>query len=292
MKYTGPIYRPPVEADTLLLQVTVGCAHNKCTFCTMYKDTPFQIEQLDQIEQDLREAKQMCGSLTRIFLVNGDAFVLSARRLKEIAAKIIEYFPEMETITMYASVQNIMDKTDAELAELRQFRINDLYVGLESGHGEVIEKINKGHQLEDAYVQLERLNKANIRHSALLMLGVAGKNKGIENAIETAKLLNTIKPSLVWLGTLGIFTGSELSRNIENHLFEPATELEILEEEKKLIELLDLTDVPLYGIHPTNTTPIKGILPRDQDRMIQTIDRTIQSSSSTFLNQALKRSTL
>ena len=292
MKYTGSIYRPPVEADTLLLQVTVGCAHNRCTFCTMYKDTPFQMESLDQIEQDLREARQICGSLTRIFLVNGDAFVLSAQRLKEIAAKIIAYFPEMETITMYASIQNIMAKTDDELAELRQFRINDLYVGLESGHGDVIQKINKGHQLEDAYVQLERLNKANIRHAALLMLGVAGKNKGIENAIETAKLLNKTKPSLVWLGTLGIFAGSELSRDVANHVFDPATELEILEEEKKLIELLELTDVPLYGIHPTNTTPVQGILPRDKARMIQAIDRTIQSSGDAFLNQSIRRSSL
>ena len=140
MKYTGPVYRPPLEHNTLLLQVTVGCAHNKCTFCTMYKDVKFEMESLEQIEEDLKEARNYYGKLERIFLVNGDAFVLSANRLKQIAKKIIEYFPECRTISMYASIRNIMNKTDEELKELRDLRINDLYVGLETGTEEVILK--------------------------------------------------------------------------------------------------------------------------------------------------------
>ena len=127
MKYTGPVYRPPYEANTLLLQVTVGCAHNKCTFCTMYRDVQFGVEQIDQVEKDLQEAQQFNGNVKRIFLVNGDAFVLNARRLKEIAEKIHHYLPKVETITMYASINNIMHKSDEDLAELAKLGIGDLW---------------------------------------------------------------------------------------------------------------------------------------------------------------------
>ena len=117
MNYTGPVYRPPYEANTLLLEVTVGCAHNKCTFCTMYRDVQFSVAKRNQIEQDLQEAQKLYPKVKRVFLVNGDAFVLSARRLKEIANKIYEYLPSIEVITMYASINNIMHKSDEELAE-------------------------------------------------------------------------------------------------------------------------------------------------------------------------------
>ncbi len=110
MKYTGPIFRPPIEANTPLLQVTVACSHNDCNFCTMYKGVAFKVEHIHQIEKDIQELKNTYGSLKRIFLLNADAFVLNNRRLKEVANKIISYFPEMEVITMYASVKNIKAK--------------------------------------------------------------------------------------------------------------------------------------------------------------------------------------
>jgi radical SAM superfamily enzyme YgiQ (UPF0313 family) len=292
MKYTGPVFRPPPEANTLLLQVTVGCTHNKCTFCTMYKGTPFSIEKIDQIEKDLQEAKNMYGSLTRIFLVNADAFALSARRLKEIAEKIIAYFPKMETITMYASIRNIRSKTDEELRELRDLRINDLWVGLESGSEEVLQYMNKGFTLNDAYKQLSRLNESGIRHNGIFMLGVAGRGKGIENAVDTARLINQTKPQLVGVTSLGIFEGSDLSKEVEDKSFIPATELEILEEEKKLIELIELENIPFYGDHPINAITIGGIIPNDRKDMIDTINYVIENTDEEFLNSTINRSTL
>ena len=148
MKYTGQVYRPPFEANSLRLQVTVGCSHNKCTFCTMYQNTPFQVERMEQIEQDLREARQMYPLVRRIFLVNADPFVLSAEKLKAIARKINEILPEVETIAMYASVKNILDKTDEDLKELRALKINELNIGIESGMDEVMRHLNKGFTLE------------------------------------------------------------------------------------------------------------------------------------------------
>ncbi|MFT5701106.1 MAG: radical SAM superfamily enzyme YgiQ (UPF0313 family) [Desulforhopalus sp.] len=292
MKYTGPIFRPPPEANTLLLQATVGCTHNKCSFCTMYKDTPFSIESIDQIEKDLQEAKRTYGALTRIFLVNGDAFVLKAKALKEIAEKIIQYFPEMETISMYASIRNIMNKTDEELIELRALRINDLWVGLESGNDEVIYHLNKGYTLQDAHEQLLRLNKTGIRHNGIFMLGAAGRGKGIQNAIDTAKLINETKPGLVGVTTLGFFEGSDLSKELENNTFTPATELEILEEEKKLIQRIEVENIPFYGSHPINAAYVAGMLPNDKEEMVKTIEDSIKAADEEFLNSSAIRSSL
>jgi coproporphyrinogen III oxidase-like Fe-S oxidoreductase len=258
----------------------------------MYKDTPFSIESIDQIEKDLQEAKRTYGLLTRIFLVNGDAFVLKATTLKEIAEKIIQYFPEMETISMYASIRNIKHKTDEELLELRALRINDLWVGLESGNDEVISHLNKGYTLQDAHEQLIRLNKADIRHNGIFMLGAAGRGKGIQNAIDTAKLINETKPSLVGVTTLGFFEGSDLSKEVENNTFTPATELEILEEEKELIQRIDVENIPFYGSHPINAAYVVGILPNDKEEMVKTIDDSIKASDEAFLNSSAIRSSL
>ncbi|MCH4889521.1 radical SAM protein [Acidaminobacter sp. JC074] len=291
MKYTGPTFRPPLEANTLLLQVTVGCAHNKCSFCTMYKETKFQIESLEQIEKDLREAKEKRPSIDRIFLVNGDAFVLSARRLKEISDKIIEVYPDIKTITMYGAVRNIKDKTDEDLEMLRKARINELWVGIESGHKETVTYLNKGHDLNDAYVQLERLSTFDIAFNGIFMLGIAGHNKGLENAQATAQLINKTKPKLVGFTSLGIFKGSKLEKDYLSGDFSPATEYEILQEEKHLLNHITI-EVPFYGTHPTNAANVKGILPKDRDNMLLEIDETIKIVDEDFLNASANRYSL
>lgn len=284
MKFTGSIYRPPLEAATPLLQVTNGCAHNKCTFCTMYKNDKFCIENIDQIKTDVLHLKKRHKDLKRIFLVNGDAFVLSARRLKEISDVLIESFPNLETITMYASISNVRSKTDEDLKMLKEARINDLWMGVETGYGPSLELMNKDHNLEDAYTELERLNQAGLRHLHGLMIGIAGKGKGIVNAEETAKLLNKTKPSLIWVGSTGVFEGSELSNLVDKGEFVPATELEILEEEIKLLELLNLENVEFYSSHATNVAKFYGTLPHDRKDMIKTINKTINRLDERILN--------
>ncbi len=288
MKYTGPTYRPPYEANSLLLQVTVGCTHNKCTFCTMYKDVKFSIESIEQIEKDLQEAKEIYGEVKRVFLVNGDAFVLSAKRLKPIAELIIKYFPAVEVITMYASINNIKSKTDPELEKLRNLRINDLWIGVETGHEETLEYMNKGFSLKDSYEQLERLNKAGIRHIDILIFGGAGRGKGIENAVANAKLVNASKPMGVSITTMGAFGDSQLARDVEMGKFVPATELEVLEEQKKFIELINV-DTAYLGIHGINTVTFDAILPRDREKAIRMVDNTIEKLDGEFLNSVPER---
>ena len=292
MQYEGTTYRPPPEADSLLLQVTVGCAHNRCRFCDMYRDVSFRRIPMDQIEADLQEARGIYPKAERIFLVNGDAFVLKAKRLNEIAEKIKSVFPECRTISMYASIRNIQSKSDQDLQELHRQGINDLYVGVESGWDEVLTRSNKGHTAAEARHQLDRLHRAGIKHVANLMLGVAGSGSGRVNARITADFLNHTRPGLIWVGTLGIFEGTELYADMQQGSFVPATEMEILEEEKRLIEGIELENVLFYGVHPTNTVRISGRLPRDKQKMIAQIDAGIirygeEALSSSFVRTSL-----
>lgn len=283
MKYTGPVYRPPYEANTLLLQVTVGCAHNKCTFCTMYRDVRFQMESLEQVEKDLQEAQRVYGKVRRVFLVNGDAFVLKGKRLKAIAEKVYEYLPDVEKITMYASINNIKHKTDEDLAELAKLGIGDLWVGVETGHGQALEYLNKGATIEDAYEQLERLNKAGITFFYGFMFGAAGKGKGIENAEANAKLINQVKPMGIVPTTLSPNEGTKLAQDIASGTFKLATEREVLEEQKRTLELVD---VPTYymGIHVINSVPFDAELPKGREGAIERVDHALTHTSEAVLD--------
>ena len=294
MHFTGPIFRPPVEAmlGTHLLQVTVGCAHNKCNFCTMYRSVRFKVEPLTQVEEDIKELRATHNKIERIFLVNGDAFVLGRKKLQEITDLIIKYIPEVSVITMYASINNIKAKTDEDLIAIKNMRINDLWIGTESGNEQALIDINKGNTLAEAREQLLRLVKFGIRHDDGFMLGVAGHGKGIENAIDTAKLINETKPSIIWFGTLGLFEGAPMHNDMLTGKFTPATELEILEEEIKVLEQINLLNVPFYGIHPTNASSISGMLPNDKDKMITQLKNYIKNADSNFLNSCKERKTL
>ncbi|MDF2522444.1 MAG: Radical domain protein [Clostridiales bacterium] len=292
MHYEGPIFRPPIEANSLLLQVTVGCAHNKCTFCNMYQPVCFRKEPLEQIEEDLREARSMYRKVERVFLVNGDAFVLKADYLKAIALKVKEYIPECNTITMYASVRNIMSKTDEELKELRALGINDLYLGIESGWNDVVDHINKGWTIPEAKEQAQRLRKANINWMASFMLGIAGKGLGEENAKANAEFLNEAKPNKIWFGTLAVFEGTKLYEEVEAGTFVEPSEKENLLEMKTVIENIKLENVPFYGVHSTNVVPVIGTLPRDREKMLQALDAGIKKLGEEKLSKTFRRTSL
>ena len=252
MNYEGTTYRPPVECDSMLLQVTVGCSHNKCSFCNMYRDVRFRVCSMEEIESDLQEAREIYPKAERVFWVNGDAFVLKADALKTIARKVLEYFPECQNIGMYASIRNVRDKTDADLAELAKLKINDLHVGVESGMDSVLKQLHKGHTVDEAVHHLNRLSDAGIHYATSLMLGAAGAGAGLENALKTAELLNQVKPSLIWLGTMGVFKSVPLYQDILSGAFTLPTELEVLEEEVALMENIAHDDVLLQANHPTN----------------------------------------
>ena len=271
MHYTGTIYRPPFEARSLLLQVTTGCSHNRCSFCTMYRDEPFRVEPLEQIEEDLAEARQYVPNVTRVFLENGDPFALSADRLEQIAVMIHAYLPRVETIAMYASIKNVIGKSDEELRRLRNLGINELNIGVESGLDEALAYMNKGYTSDQAKHELNRLKSAGIDYGANIILGCAGPERRHENAVATAALLNETKPYLIFTGTIHSDPGCPLYEDMQSGRFVESTFGEYLDEEEELLELLDLTDCYLFGLHPSNIVTMHGNIPEDKAAMLALI---------------------
>lgn len=274
MHFTGMTYRPPFEARSLLLQVTVGCSHNQCSFCTMYRDVPFQTAPIEQVEEDLAEAALYADRITRVFLENGDPFALSADRLTQIAELIHKYLPKVETIAMYASVKNIMGKTDEELKSLRALGINELNIGIESGLDEALLLMNKGYTTDQARHELLRLKDAGIDWGANVIFGAVGTGRGQENAEATAALLNQTKPYLIFTGTIHAEPGCPLYDSMKAGTFTECTFGEYLDEEERFLSLLDLNECYYFGLHPSNVVRMHGWLDHDKETMLDQIRKT------------------
>ena len=271
MNYTGTIYRPPFEANSILLQATVGCSHNSCTFCTMYKDVPFKVEPLEQIARDMDEARRYWPNTRRLFLENGDAFCLSADKLTDIAELIHEKLPKVETITMYASIPNIRSKTDDELRKLRELGINELNIGVESGYDPALEYMNKGYTADEAIRELKRLRSSGMDYGLNLILGCAGSGNGEINARKTAELVNETQPYLIFTGTMHSDPGCQLHEDLASGAFVENTVEEYLIEEEILIEELELENYRYFGLHPSNIFRVDARLPRDKDELLREI---------------------
>lgn len=293
MTYEGTIYRPPVEARDILLQVAIGCTHNYCTFCNMFRDKRFRLVDRDIIIHNLKEAARTCRFQDRVFLVDGDAFALSAERLEEIADLIHLYLPDCKTITMYAAIRNIRTKTDEELRRLRAKGINDLYVGIESALDDVLESVKKGHTVQQAKDELNRLNEAGIRHCMMLMPGLGGKGRGIESGAAAAELANQTRPFLIIPTTLGVFPGTELWEEVKRGQFVEAGERENLQEQRAFLENVNLPKTYYWSAHALNSMPLVGFLDNAQKAtMIRQLDRMIETVDDDAFRKEFQRKSL
>ena len=262
------MFRPPFEAASLLLEVSHGCSHNACAFCTMYRGVPFQLEPMERVEECVRTAAVRRPGVKRVFLEHGDAFALSAERLIRIAELIHTYLPRVEMIAMYASIKNIASKSDDDLERLREAGIGDLNVGVESGLDEALRWMNKGYTAAQARHELLRLKRAGIPWGANVILGAAGPALRSENAIATAELLSATQPNLIFTGTLHADPGCPLYEAIKSGAFAESTFGEYFDEEETLIERLELDDCVFFGLHPSNVVTMEGRLPQDKDRLL------------------------
>ena len=274
MNLTGIVYRPPYEANSFLLQVTRGCSHNRCTFCSMYPGVPFAVCPMEEVEADLEEGARYCPDVTRVFLEHGDAFVLSSDRLLAIAEAVHRKLPKVETIAMYASIQNIRGKTDAELRELRACGIHGLDIGVESGLDAALTYMNKGHTAKEAREQLLRLTEAGMDYSFNAILGCGGAELWQENADATADLINAVQPHLLFIGSLHAEPGCRLYQDMKDGVFHECTIGQLLDEQERLIRRLDLNNTYYFGSHPSNLVPMQGRLPEQKQDMIDVIRET------------------
>ncbi len=276
MDYEGQICKPPMEIGRFMLPVAVGCSYNACRFCTLFKHLKFRELPLENVEAELLRVKNLGGAPKKIFLGDGNPFGLSTERLLCVLELIHKYFPDCYDISMDATVTNVSEKSGEELRALRVNGVSELYVGIECGTEDVLEFIQKDHTAEEARGQIARLKDAGIIYSAHIMCGTAGAGRGIENAENTARFLNGTGPHRIVNTSLFIHRSAPLYADIESGRFKPATELENMLEERRLLELLTVP-VDFYdGLHDYMEVRTKGRLPQDREKMLARLDIEIE----------------
>lgn len=276
MRYEGNVFRPPSEAYSLIIQVTIGCAHNKCTFCGMYKNERFRVRELSDIVQDLAMARAHLGKVRRIFLADGDALCLSFAKLEAILTEIQRIFPECERVGIYATPKDILRKSPEELRELNKLGLGILYVGLETGSDEILQEIKKGVTAEEVIAAGRKASESGLLVSVTVISGLGGRAKWQEHAIKTGQVLSEMDPHYVGLLTLMLVDGTEMKRKVDEGEMVLLTPEEIMQETRLMLENMNVTNCIFRSNHASNYVTLKGTLPQDKSRLIGTIDSILK----------------
>ena len=285
MHYTGTIWRPPYEASSLLLEVTAGCTHHRCKFCTLYNDLPFKFKMssLEAIEEDLREAKAQLQRwndhrVSRTFLTGANPFVLKTSRLIEIAARIQTHFPTNQTIGCFARITDVALKSDPELFELRAAGYDDLTIGIETGDDQALTFMHKGYLAKEILRECKRLDDAGIHYNFFYLTGISGAGRGEAGAEATAQVCNQLHPQIIGASMLTVYPDSELYGEIQKGNWQEESEIEKYKELKVLINCLD---IPVWfgALGASNPIQIQGTLPKEKAKILSVLDKIIETVS-------------
>ena len=279
MRYDSDlIYRPPGEWRSYLLQCTIGCSHNKCTFCAMYKEKQFRVRPLEEILEDIDMARDYYGpGVERVFLMDGDAIVMKTEQLLKILEKLYQNFPNLQKVTTYAGPKSTLSKSVEELKELRQAGLTRAYLGVESGSDAVLTAINKGCTAAQMLKAGQNLVEAGIDLWAILILGLTGQGGDWEeHVLSSAKIINDMKPRHLSAMTFAPAKGSQLGEDVLAGRFKVCTPDHILEECRLLIEHLDVAPLHFTSNHASNYLPLKGGLPEDREKFLSLIDQALE----------------
>lgn len=294
MHYTGTIWRPPYEASSLLLEVTAGCTHHRCKFCTLYADLPFpfRMSPLTDIEADLREARETYRhfsgrKINRVFLTGANPFVLSYERLKEISGMIRRYLPEIETIGGFARVTDVAAKTDEELADLHRAGYDGLTIGMETADDEALRFMDKGYLSQDILEQCGRLDGAGIRYSFFYLTGISGAGRGEAGAKATAAVCNQLHPTVVGANMLTVYPDSGLYEEIERGNWKEESETEKYREIRTLVENLNISTV-FAALGASNAFQMWSELPKDKEKLMAFLNDVIQNAGEEELRRYRK----
>lgn len=278
LNYIEPVFRPPSEWRSLILQVTNGCSWNKCTFCDMYKDEQkrFKPKAITEIEAELKLITQNNYPIKRIFLADGDAMSLSMRRLTEILELINKYFPNLQRISSYCLPRNLLKKSVADLTELKKLGLQILYVGCETGDTELLSIINKGETFASSLAALQKIKAAEIKSSVMILNGLGGYKYSKQHALKSAELMNKAQPEYLSTLVLEFPLGSSRFEKSFNGDWRFLTKLELFQEMKILMENLNLNKTIFRSDHASNHLILKGILGRDKLRISNEINLAIK----------------
>lgn len=272
MRYYGAVYRPPSEAHSLIVQVTYGCSHNTCAFCSMYREKRFAVRPMAEVLTDFRMARECYPYVEKIFLADGDALVRKANELETILDTVRELFPECKRVTCYASPASIRIRTDTELQTLRSKGLTMVYMGLESGCNAVLERMTKGHDCTEIIAMGQKVRRNGIALSVTAITGLGGPALLERHALETAAALNAMNPEYIGILTLMVESGTPLYDWVQEGSFQLLNQSQVLEETRLLVEHLDSPGSVFRMNHASNYLALRGTLNQDRAAMLAEID--------------------
>lgn len=281
MRYEGTVYRPPSEASSLIIQLTIGCARNTCTFCAMYKDKTFRVRELQEVVEDLEMARKYYQRIKvkRIFLADGDALIVKTADLLYILGKCKEYFPEVERISVYGAPKDIIHKTPEELKQLKDAGLDMVYMGLESGDDQVLKEVKKGVTAAEMIEAGQKVRAAGMILSMTIISGLGGKKLMKEHALNSAKVISAIKPEYVGFLTLLIEPGTPMYEQYRAGELDLLTPEEALDETQLFIENVDAEGTVFRANHASNYVPLAGTLNAEKSKILAQIQRSKEQSS-------------
>lgn len=288
MRYEGAVYRPPSEAYSLIIQVTLGCSHNKCTFCNMFKDKKFKIRKLEDIFEDLRMAREYYKIVKRVFLADGDALILKTDDLEKILIKIKELFPECERIGIYGTPQDILRKSKEDLIRLKSKGLDIVYLGVESGSDEILKDVNKGATAKEITEAGKKIMDTGIQLSVTLISGLGGKEKWKIHAEESAKVISEINPNYLGLLTLIVEPGTPMYDKVNNGEIELLSPMEVMIETREFIKNLNVSNCVFRSNHASNYAPLAANLNEEKERLLAQLDNLIENGRG-FRNEYFRR---
>ena len=278
MHYEGNIIRPPSEANSIILQVTVGCSHNSCTFCGAFRDKKFYIKESRIVDDDIHFAAQYCRRQTTVFLADGNALVLPQKRLVELFIKIKQKLPQVRRINLYANARDILQHSVDELKELKRLGLQRIYMGLESGHDPTLKAIAKGDDSKTIIAAARAARDAGLFLSVTVLLGIAGIKHSLAHAKATALALNAMQPNQVAILTLMILENTPLFRLAKSGKFNIPERKDLFIELRTLLEHLQLKRSQLQANHASNYFSLDGRLPKDKEKFLSFINDAVSGN--------------
>lgn len=274
MRYEGVVYRPPSEGRSLIVQVTIGCAHNSCTFCNMYKDKKFRVRTMEEIMKDLLEAQAMYGPyVRRVFLADGDALVMKTEDILTILKAVEELFPNAERVSSYGTAQDILRKSEEELEALAAAGLGIIYMGAETGDDEILKYINKGVTSAEIIAAGQKLKRCGLQSSITLISGLGGRGKVKEHARSCARLISAINPEYASFLTLRLYEGTPMYDDVVSGRFERITPDEIIDEMTEFLQNVDSPGTVFRTNHASNYVVLKGDFNRDIPAMLKQLEQ-------------------
>lgn len=280
MFYEGTIYRPPSEAKSLILQISVGCKHNACTFCTMYKDKKFRIKSRAEITEIITAARIQDPETERIFLADGDAIALDTPLLTDILDQLYAGFPRLKRVGIYGGPKDILAKSHQELADLKAHGLNIVYLGVESGNEDVLRAVCKGVTAAEMIAAGQKAKASGLILSCTIIIGLGGKALSQAHAVDTARVISDIDPEYLGALTLMLDSDTPLLKAINEGSFQLLNPFEALAELRTLLAALKVSHCVFRSNHASNYLPLRATLPEDREKLLETMDQVINNHST------------